>query len=143
MNCAVKFEALAHIKYRKIPKISCELIFFKALFEGLIFRRGLTMGGNLRFKIDWASLIVGRKFTVFALSYFVFEGNFQVQAPRPPSRGGGGGAYIRRGNLMEGFLRYKFGGLIHGRAYFWNFMVFKNSWWKICLTSLLCILIPE
>ena len=90
MNCAVKFEALTHIKYRKIPKISCGLIFFKALFEGLIFRRGLTMGGNLRFKIDWASLIVGRKFTVFALSYFVFEGNFQVQASRPPSRGGGG-----------------------------------------------------
>ena len=39
------------------------------------------MEGNLRFKIDWASLIVGRKFTVFALFYFVFEGNFQVQAP--------------------------------------------------------------
>ena len=34
----------------------------------------------MRFKIDWASLIVGRKFTVFALFYFVFEGNFQVQA---------------------------------------------------------------
>ena len=40
------------------------------------------MEGNLRFKIDWASLIVGRKFTVFALFYFVFESNFQVQAPR-------------------------------------------------------------
>ena len=39
------------------------------------------MEGNLRFKIDWASLIVGRKFTVFTLFYFVFEGNFQVQAP--------------------------------------------------------------
>ena len=39
------------------------------------------MDGNLRFKIDCASLIVGRKFTVFALFYFVFEGNFQVQAP--------------------------------------------------------------
>ena len=39
------------------------------------------MEGNLRFKIDWASLIVGRKFTVFALFYFVFEGNFQVQGP--------------------------------------------------------------
>ena len=35
----------------------------------------------MRFKIDWASLIVGRKFTVFALFDFVFEGNFQVQAP--------------------------------------------------------------
>ena len=38
------------------------------------------MGGNLRFKIDWARLIVGRKFTGFALFYFVFKGNFQVQA---------------------------------------------------------------
>ena len=39
------------------------------------------MGGNLRFKIDWASLIVRRKLTVFVLFYYVFEGNFQVQAP--------------------------------------------------------------
>ena len=39
------------------------------------------MEGNLRFKIEWASLKVGRKFTVFALFYFVFEGNFRVQVP--------------------------------------------------------------
>ena len=39
------------------------------------------MEGNLYFKIDWASLIVGRKFNGFALFYFIFEGNFQVQAP--------------------------------------------------------------
>ena len=39
------------------------------------------MEGNLRFKIDWASLKVGRKFAVFALFYFVFYGNFHVQAP--------------------------------------------------------------
>ena len=38
------------------------------------------MEGILCFKIDWANLIVGRKFTVFALFYLVFEGNFQVQA---------------------------------------------------------------
>ena len=69
----------------------------------------------MRFKIDWASLIVGRKFTVFALFYSVFEGNFQVQAP--------GGAYIWRGDLTEGFLRYEFWGLIHGGAYFRNFTV--------------------
>ena len=35
----------------------------------------------MRFKIDWASLTVERKFTIFALFYFVFEGNFQIQAP--------------------------------------------------------------
>ena len=29
------------------------------------------MEGNLRFKIDWASNIVGRKFTVFALFYLI------------------------------------------------------------------------
>ena len=36
----------------------------------------------MHLKIDLASFIVGRKFTVFALFYFVFEGNFQVQPPR-------------------------------------------------------------
>ena len=48
------------------------------------------MEGNLLFKIDWASLILGRKFTVFALFYFVFEGNFQVhlQASRGVIFGG-------------------------------------------------------
>ena len=46
------------------------------------------MEGNLRFKIYWASLIVGRKFTVFAFFYFVFEGNFQVQAQRRLISGG-------------------------------------------------------
>ena len=66
----------------------------------------------MRFKINWASVIVGRKFTVFALFYFVFESNFQVQAP--------GGAYIWRGNLTEVFLRYEFGRLIFGGAYTWR-----------------------
>ena len=72
----------------------------------------------MRFKIDWASLIVGMKFTVFALFCFVFEGNFQVQAP--PPRGGGCGGYIQRGDSTEGFLRCEFGGLIFGGAYTWS-----------------------
>ena len=50
--------------------------------------RGSSMKGNLRFKIDRASLIVGRKFTVFALFYFIFGGNFQVKAPRELKFGG-------------------------------------------------------
>ena len=40
------------------------------------------MEGNLRFKTDWASLIVGSEFTVFALFYFVFESNFPRTSPR-------------------------------------------------------------
>ena len=55
------------IKFQNKPR---GLYSSKALFEG-----------NYQFKIDWASLIVGRKFIIFALFYFVFEGNFQVQAP--------------------------------------------------------------
>ena len=47
------------------------------------------MEGNLRFKIDWASVIVGSKFTVFALFYFVFEGNFQLRPSGGLIFGGG------------------------------------------------------
>ena len=32
----------------------------------------------MRFKIDWASLIVGSIFTVLASFQFVFEGNFPI-----------------------------------------------------------------
>ena len=34
------------------------------------------------FKIDWARLIVGSKFTFFAFFYFVFEGIFPSTSPR-------------------------------------------------------------
>ena len=69
----------------------------------------------MRFKIVWASLIVGSEFTGFALFYLIFEDNFQVQAPP-----GGGGPLIWRGDLTEGVLRYEFGGLIFGWAYTWR-----------------------
>ena len=39
------------------------------------------MEGNLCFKIDWASLILGSEFTVFALFYFEFEGYFPSTSP--------------------------------------------------------------
>ena len=73
----------------------------------------------MRFKIDWASLIVGSKFTVFALFYFVFEGNFPSTSPRE--------AYIWRGDLTGDFLRYQFGEIIFGGAYFRNFTVLKRN----------------
>ena len=70
------------------------------------------MEGNLHFKIDLASLTVGSKFTIFAWFYFVFEGNFPRTSPR--------GAYIWRGVLTDGFLRYRIGGPIFGGAYTWR-----------------------
>ena len=72
----------------------------------------------MRFKIDWASLIVGSKFTVFALFYFVFEGNFPSTSPWE--------AYIWRGDLTKVFWGERDEGLIHGGAYFRNFTVVQN-----------------
>ena len=89
----------------EIPKIRPGAYFFQRPFL-----RGLSMEGNLRLKIDWASVVVGRKFTGFALFYFVFGSNFQVQAT--------GGAYIWRGDLTEGFFPLRVWG-----AYFRNFTV--------------------
>ena len=78
------------------------------------------MEGNLRFKIDWASLTVEGKFTVFALFYFVFKGNIPSTSPQ--------GAYIWRGDLTEGFLHYRSGGLIKRRGLFSEFdsMIYKS-----------------
>ena len=78
---------------------------------------GLIYGGNLRLYIDWVSLIVRRKFDVFALFYFVFEDNF-------PSTSLPGGLYL--GERFNGvFLRHWFGGLIFGGAYTWR-AYFRN-----------------
>ena len=70
------------------------------------------------FKIDWASLIVGSKSTVFVLFYFVFEGNFPSTSPQ--------GAYIWRGDLTGFCLRLAglyLEGLFHGGVNFRNFTV--------------------
>ena len=101
------------MSYRKIPKISPGAYIFQRPFLRGLFLEGLIFGGAyLRreicvSKIDWASLIVGGKFTVFAFFYFVFGGNFPSTSPQ--------GAYIWRGDLTEGFLLCQFGG-----AYIWR-----------------------
>ena len=73
-------------------------------------------GGKFAFQNRLSWLVVGWKFTIFALFCFVFEVKFQVQAPQED--------YIRRSDLTEGFLCYDFGGLIFGGAYFRNFTVY-------------------
>ena len=71
----------------------------------------------MRLKIDWASLIVGRKFTCFASFYFVSEGTVSKYKPS-------GGFYFE-GQFNGGFyaLRVWGEGLVFGGAYFWNFTV--------------------
>ena len=52
---------------RKIPKISPGAYIFQRPFLRGLYSKGLIYGGKFALKIDWASLIVGSKFTVFAL----------------------------------------------------------------------------
>ena len=96
------------------------LYFSKALFEGLVFggafiRRDLTSEGNLSFKIDWAGLIVGSKFTVFDLFDFEFEGNFLSANPGELIFGG---AILRRVFCVTGLGGLRLEGLK-------NFTVFR------------------
>ena len=70
----------------------------------------------MRFKTDWASLIVGSKFTVFSLFYFVFESNFPSTSPP-----WGGRAYIWRGDLTEVFFALPVWGAYIRRGLFSEF----------------------
>ena len=108
--------------YRTIPKISPEAyIFQRPFFEGLIFWGAYIQRG-------WRAICISKSIGLayrffFVTFYFVFEGDF----PGAISKYKPLGAYIWRGDLTEGFLRYKFGGLIFGGAYFRNFTVFPQS----------------
>ena len=91
----------------------------KALFEGLIY------GGKFVFQNRLGYPIVGRKFAVFALFYFVFEGNFPSTILR--------GAYIWKGDLTEGLLHYRFGGLIlFWRGLYMDGLIFRILWYTSC-----------
>ena len=99
---------LAYIRSQELDGLLSELIF---------------EGAYLRFKIDGASLIVvGSIFTVLASFHFVFEGNIPITSPRE--------AYIWRGDLTEGFLRYRFGRHIFAGAYFWNLTGWNLEVWS-------------
>ena len=68
----LKVTKITDFKYRKIPKISSGAYSFQRpylkglFFKGAYIQRGLSTEENLRFKIDWAILLVGKKFTFFA-----------------------------------------------------------------------------
>ena len=92
-------------------------------FEGLISRER-----NLHFKISWASLIVGSKFTVSALFYFVVEGNFRVQVP--------GGGLCLEGPFNGGFFALPVWG-----AYIWRDLF--SEFYDIVLFSSITYLEPS
>ena len=70
------------------------------------------MEGNLRFKIDWASLLVGRKITVFVFFTLYLREIFYVQAP--------GGLYLE-GRFNGGFFALPVWGTCIWRVLFSEF----------------------
>ena len=75
------------VGFRKIPKRSPGAYIFQRPFLRGLFLKGLVFGGAYLWReINCASLRVGRKFTVFALFYFVFGGISKYKL-----RVGGGG----------------------------------------------------
>ena len=93
----------------------------------------------MRFKIDWASLIFGSKFTVFALFYFVIESNFPSSSPQ--------GAYIWTGlgglymeGLIFGILRYDGTNLLSlSLIYLYVYFFADTSDWSIEATQHFCV----
>ena len=73
---------LYQTKYRKIPKTSPDAYICQRPFLRGLILEGLIYGGKFVFQNRLRYLTDGRTFTIFALFYFVFEGNFQVQALR-------------------------------------------------------------
>ena len=89
------------------------------IFGGAYLRRKICVSKSIGLALY---SVVGSKFTVFALLYFVF-GGYLVQAP------GGlifGGVMQRRGFCVTSLGGLYLEGLTHGGAYFRNFTVCLN-----------------
>ena len=91
---------LGTIFYIYIYIYICNFVFFfeGPIFGGAFLRRGLCLPFLLCFPL-------------------YSRANCKYKPP--------GGAYIPRGDVTEGFLRYDSGGLIFGGAYLRNFTVFQ------------------
>ena len=71
MANVVVYIPLLYFKYRTITKISPGAYIFHRLFLRGLYSEGLMYRGKSTFQNRMGGLLVGRKFTVFALFYFV------------------------------------------------------------------------
>ena len=106
--------------YRKIPKISPRAYIFQRPFLRGLFLEGLIFGGAyVRREICVSKSIglacSGKEIYDFCFVLLCIRG--QILSTSPP-----GGLYSE-GRFNGGFLRYDFGGLIFGGAYFRNLTV--------------------
>ena len=72
-------------------------------------------GGKFPFQNRLGLACSGKEIYHFCFVLLCIRGQIPSTSPRE--------AYIWRGDLTEGFLRYDIGGLIFEGAYFWNFTV--------------------
>ena len=114
----LKYPIACAPEYRKIPKISPGAYIFQRPFLRGLFLEGLIFGGAYLRREICVSKSIGLALQLevnlpILLCFTLYlRAIFQVQAP--------GGAYIWRGDLTEGFLRYRVRGLIFGGAYTWR-----------------------
>ena len=106
------------LNYRKIPKISPGPYIFQRPFL-----RGLSTEGYLRFKIDWASLIVESKFAIFALFSLYLRAICPSTSPR--------GAYIWSGDLTGGLFALPVWGAHIWRGLYMEGLIFGILWFTI------------
>ena len=90
------------------------------IFGGAYVRREICVSKSIRLACS------GKEIYHFRLVLLCIRGQIPSTSPR--------GAYIRRGDLTEGFLRYDFGGLIFGGAYTWR--GFFSEFYGITLAGL-------
>ena len=88
---------------------------FQRLFLSGLFLEGLVDGGKfvsklIRLAYSWKE--------IYCFCFVLLRIRWQFPSKASVE------AYILRGDLTEGFLRYRFMGLIFGGAYFRNFTVF-------------------
>ena len=93
------------------------------------------MEGNLHFKIDWGSRIVGREFTVFTLFILYLR---TISKYKPP-----GGLYLE-GRFNGGFFALRVWGAYIWRGLFLEFYGICNSSFCFtvydqCVSHMLCI----
>ena len=121
---------LMYMKYRKIPKISPGAYIFRRPFLRGLFLEGPIFREAYVWREIWVSKSIGLACSgkeIYHFSFVLLCIRGQIPSTSPP-----GEAYIRRGDLTEGFFALRFcgglylEGLIHGGAYFRNFTVFSN-----------------
>ena len=108
----------------KIPKISPGAYIFQGHFLRCLFLEGPTFGGAYVRREICVSKSIGLACSGKEMYHFYFALPWiqgQIPSTSPPR-----GLYSERRFKRGGFSLYDFGGLIHGGAYFWNFMAYAD-----------------